>query len=192
MKAKSVLVLLLLVLAGAANADEGKVVPVHFAAGKSAATVNGTVRGHGYVDYQIDSRAGQLLSVDLKSKHTQCFFNVLPPGSRDVALYNSSNSGNKLSKRLLPADGNYTVRVYLMRAAAGRDETAQFSVQLSVTGKPLASLPDSEDAMDEKGYHASGPVSCSYYLDKNLKTCEAGVIRRGHDGTATVVLTAKA
>jgi hypothetical protein len=51
------------------------------------------------------------------------FFNILPPGSSDVAIYNSSIDGNGATAIRLPASGDYTIRVYLMGAA--ESETAR-------------------------------------------------------------------
>lgn len=173
-------------------ADSDKKIPVHFAKGKTAQSVHGSVQGHASIDYVVHAKAGQLLSVTQKSSNPQTYFNVNVPGT-DLALFNGSVGENKLKDRQLPNDGDYVVRVYLMKAAAGRNEKASFNLNISVTGQSLAALPASKDAKVAKTpYHATAPVPFRYYLEPKVTQCEGGVIRRGHDGTATVVLKSKA
>jgi hypothetical protein len=172
-------------------APGGKPEQVLFAAGKSSKSVSTAIQGHDFKDFLVTAKAGQFLSVSMKSDNPQANFNVLCPGA-SLALFNGSISGQVLKKRQLPGDGTYAVRVYLMRAAAGRNEKAKANLEISVTGKPLAPLSDKMDAkVGKTAYHATAPVPCKYYLDPKLTSCEAGVIRRGKDGTATVVLKLK-
>jgi len=94
-------------------------------------------------------------------------------------------------KGVLPTDGDYTIRVYLVRAAARRNETSNYTLTISVTGKALAPLPASKDALiPGTHFHASAPITCVPYIEKfrekKVQQCEAFVIRRGFDGTATV------
>ena len=85
------------------------------------------------------------------------------------------------------AEGGYTVRVYLMRAAARRNEASDYTLTVGVTGKPLAALPASQDAvLPGTPFHASAQVTCVPFLETKPRQCEAFVIRRGVDGTATV------
>jgi hypothetical protein len=88
---------------------------------------------------------------------------------------------------VLPADGDYTVRVYLIRAAARRNESGSYALDIGVGGKALAALPASVDALiPGTPYHASASIPCADTFDPKVRECEAFVIRRGHDGTATV------
>ena len=66
--------------------------------------------------------------VTFKPSNLSAYFNVLPPGS-DEAMFIGSTSGNRF-EAALPADGIYTIRVYLMRNAARRNETAQYTLQV--------------------------------------------------------------
>ena len=62
---------------------------------------------------------------------------------------------------MLPTDGDYKVRVYLMRNAARRNEVSDYTLTISVTGKPLAPIPASQDALlPGTKFHASGSVTC--------------------------------
>lgn len=122
---------LLLPALPAFGADNIQSRPVTLAPDSHAATLKGTLHGDRIVDYTLAARAGQTLSVTLKTDNTANYFNVLPPGSNDVALFIGSVGGEAWSGRL-DADGIYTVRVYLMRSAARRHETAHYSLRLGI------------------------------------------------------------
>lgn len=158
---------------------------IEFARGATSASVKGQLRGYGDVDYQVRAGAGQTLSVKLKKTNSSNYFNILPPGSKDVAMY-VGQTGEDFSG-VLPTDGDYTIRVYLVRAAARRNEASRYTLTVSVTGKALAPLPASKDAViPGTHFHASGKIACTTYLSKKPQECEVFVIRRGFDGTATV------
>ena len=158
---------------------------VQFAKGASSASLQGKLKGDETVDYVVRAGAGQTLTVALKKTNPQNYFNVLPPGSNDVAMY-VGQTGEDF-KGVLPTDGDYTVRVYLMRAAARRNEASDYTLTVGVTGKALAALPASQDAvLPGTPFHASAQVTCVPFLETKPRQCEAFVIRRGVDGTATV------
>jgi len=95
---------------------------------------------------------------------------------------------------MLPTDGDYNVRVYLMRSAARRNEVSNYELTISVTGHALAPLPASKDALvPGTPFHASASITClpMPYGDTKPQQCEAFVIRRGADGTATVEIPSK-
>lgn len=119
--------------ATASAADGIEVWPLHFARGASSATVQGTLRGYQTVDYTVHARAGQTMSVRLETGNGSNYFNVLPPGSGEVALFVGSAGGQAWSGAL-PADGEYKVRVYLMRNAARRNEVARYTLTVGVAG----------------------------------------------------------
>lgn len=88
---------------------------------------------------------------------------------------------------MLPDDGVYVVRVYLMRNAARRKETSNYTLTVGVTGKPLAPLAAAKDALiPGTKFHASAPMQCTPPFESKPQPCEAFVTRRGVDGTATV------
>jgi hypothetical protein len=177
--------------AAAAAADAGiRQERVQFAKGATSAVVKGRLKGDADVDYLVRAGAGQTLAVTLKGANASNYFNVLPPGSKDVGMFVGSTSGNSFTG-VLPADGDYAVRVYLMRSAARRNESSDYTLTVGVTGKPLAPLPASRDALvPGTAFHATAQIACVPYLEtlreKKAQTCEAGVTRRGFDGTATV------
>jgi hypothetical protein len=121
----------LLFLALPAAAQDGiSKKPIHFAKGKSTATVKGTLKGRSDVDYIVRARAGQTMMVSLKASNGMNYFNVIPPGSGPV-LFVGSTSGDRFEGKL-PAEGDYLIRVYLMPAAARRSESSRYTLTVSV------------------------------------------------------------
>lgn len=162
---------------------------IQFAKGSSASQVRGSVKGDADVEYTINARAGQTLAVALSSTNGSLSFNILPPGSR-LAMFNSSVQGAKASV-VLPADGTYSVVVYLMRNASRRNESASYELDVAVTGQAIPPLAGGKDALIAgTQFHASASVPCQMLgLDPGAR-CEAFVTRRGRDGTATVEVRA--
>jgi hypothetical protein len=60
-------------------------VRVQFPKGRSGTTIQGSIRGAETVDYTLRAAAGQAMKVRLEPGTV--YFNVLPPGSNDVALF---------------------------------------------------------------------------------------------------------
>ncbi|XEI31227.1 hypothetical protein NMD14_10380 [Aeromonas veronii] len=163
---------------------------VQFVKGSSSASIQGRIKGDQTIDYSLRAKAGQSMSVSLKTSNGANYFNVLPPGSNDEALFVGSSDGNEWTGAL-PADGEYKVRVYLMRSAARRNETANYTLTVGITGKPkavaLGQAPASDAMVKGTGYHATGPLPCQMGNDKPIQ-CEFGVIR-GTPGNAEVHIT---
>jgi len=130
---RAVLAGLLVVASSAHAADDIVTRPVRFAKGASAATIQGAVKGRQTIDYVLRAKPGQTMKVELKTPHDALYFNVLPPGSNDVAIYNSSVGGNDWSGAL-PQDGEYKVRLYLMRSSGRRGESAPFTLTIGLKG----------------------------------------------------------
>jgi len=182
--------LAILALSGSLMAADGPAPPrkerVTFAKGASSATVKGTLKGRADVDYLVRAAAGQTLEVKLQGSNAQNYFNVLPPGSANAAMYVSSMTGERPWSGMLPADGDYAIRVYLMRPAARRNETSKYTLTVAVTGKPLPPVSAARDAkVAGTAYHATAKVPCALPYQPDVKSCDAGVVRRGNDGTAT-------
>jgi len=179
-----------LVLAAPLLAADGPPPPrkerVTFAKGASSATIKGTLKGGADVDYLVRAAAGQTLEVKLQGTNAQNYFNVLPPGSSNVAMYVSSTTGERSWSGMLPADGDYAIRVYLMRPAARRNESSKYTLTVAVTGTPLPPVSAARDAkVAGTAYHATAKVPCTLPYQADVKSCDAGVVRRGNDGTAT-------
>ncbi len=114
---------------------------VRFPAGSSGALLSGRITGRDSVSYTLAAEAGQVMNVALTSANTSLYFNVYEPGRGpgDEALAVSEIVGpmvpdmNKFSATL-PTSGTYTVSVYLYRNAARDGQTADYSLDLSITG----------------------------------------------------------
>lgn len=123
--------MLLAASAGLALAEGIRTERVSFSAGASSATMKGAIQGDEVVDYVLGAKAGQRMSVAMKTSNASSYFNVLPPDS-EAAIFIGSTSGSEWSAPL-PADGDYRVRVYLMRNAARRGEKADYTLSISIT-----------------------------------------------------------
>jgi len=166
--------------------------PVHFAQGASSTTLEGSLKGDKTIDYKLRARAGQTMTVRIKTDNTANYFNVLPPGSKNDAVFVGSTDGNDWSGTLA-ADGQYTIRVYLMRSAARRNETAHYTLAIGIEGSASAAALGRAPAGDTKvkgtPYHATGKVPCSIgNATSGSSQCEFGVIR-GTPGNAEVQVT---
>ena len=180
------------VLAGTAAADAGiHQEKVSFAKGTSATVIKGQIKGDTTIDYVVRAAAGQTLSVKLQKSNGQNYFNVLPPGSTGSAMF-VGDSGENYSGTL-PTDGDYAVRVYLMRPAARRGESSSYTLTVGVTGKALVPTAASRDALiPGTSYHASARIKCVPAFETAPRECDALVIRRGFDGTATIDIPGRA
>ncbi len=183
----------LLAMGSAAFATGIQTQPVQFAKSQSSATIKGAIKGDETIDYTLRAQAGQTMNVKLATSKSANYFNVLPPGSNDEALFVGSSGGNAWSGPL-PADGEYKVRVYLMRSAARRNEAANYTLTVGITGAPhaagatnLGKAPASDVKVPGTPYHATGPLPCRLGNDKPIQ-CEFGVIR-GKPGNAEVHIT---
>jgi len=174
-------------------ADSIEVRPLHFADGASSASVKGSLKGYKIIDYKLRAGAGQTMTVSLETGNTANYFNVLPPGSKDVAIFVGSTSGNDWTGQL-EADGDYTVRVYLMRSAGRRNETANFTLTVGISGTAtgaaaLGTAPAGDAKIKGTSYHATGQVPCSMGSGPpGSSQCDLGVIR-GKPGNADVHVT---
>jgi hypothetical protein len=113
------------------------------------------------------------------------YFNLLPPGSTGEAMF-AEGGGERQFDGKLPADGVYTIRVYLIRAAARRNERSSFTLSAALSGKALPPVLAKVDALiPGTPYHAQATIKCEPAYTQT-RSCEAFVIRRDFEGTATV------
>lgn len=165
---------------------------VQFKAGESAATIKSSLKGYQTIDYKLRATARQTMNVSLKTSNEANNFNVLPPGSKDVAIFNGSTSGREWSDAL-SADGVYTVRVYLERSAARRNETASFTLAIGITGvaaKAAAKPAEEKAAASQAGvkkFNATGRIPCAQAKGQPTAQCDFAVERAGN--AATVLVT---
>jgi len=153
-------------------------VNVKFPAGKTSTTITNTIKGEKTIDYKVSASSGQTMKVTLNTSNGSNYFNVLEPGSSDVAIYNSSENTNKFNQQLNKS-GVYTIRVYLMRNAARRNETAKYSLSIGLTGGAAAST---DVKVPGTNYHATGQVKSSKgKVTWGSVMSKFGVIRMGNN-----------
>lgn len=112
--------------------NEVRVEHVRFAAGASSRSIKGSIKGYASVKYMLNARAGQVMTVKIATSNPQNYFNVLPPKGQEALFVGSGAVDGKWSGTLKES-GEYTVDVYLMRAAARRNETANYTITFSIT-----------------------------------------------------------
>jgi hypothetical protein len=162
---------------------------IRFAKGESSATLKGKIKGDQTVDYQLRAQAGQPLTVKFKPDNLSAYFNVLPPGS-DVAIFVGSTSGNRYEDQL-PSDGVYTLRVYQMRNAARRNETAAYTLEVKVADGDKATEASprppttTSTAFDRTlSLQGSGSINTLHIVPSGL-AIDNSPIEREIDGTVT-------
>jgi hypothetical protein len=107
-------------------------VQVRFEKGQTSATLKGKLKGDETVDYKVRAAAGQSMVVTFKPGNPSAYFNVMQSGAAE-AFFVGSTSGNRFEGPM-PVDGDYTIRVYLMRSAARRNESTSYTLEVGVSG----------------------------------------------------------
>jgi hypothetical protein len=124
------LVILFTLISAPICAHEIRQVRLQLKPGAIGTTIKDSIKGYQSVDYQFYAGAGQSIVVNFKTNNLSAYFNVMPPGTNE-AIFIGSTSGNRFED-VLPADGVYTIRVYLMRNAARRHETANYTLEAGI------------------------------------------------------------
>ena len=111
--------------------DEIKKVRVQFDSGASSKTVESSITGYETVDYMLNVKQGQSMNISMATGHGATYFNLMEPGEQYAAIYNGSISGNQFEGTAAKS-GDYTIRVYMMRSAARRNEKADYRLEMIV------------------------------------------------------------
>jgi hypothetical protein len=161
MRAKVAVIVMGAWIATAAHATGPKVreKEIKFPTGETSATMNGKLKGDEIIDYKVRAIAGQSMLVVFRSGNPSAYFNVLPPDG-DAAIFIGSTSGNRYEGAAL-TEGTYTVRVYLMRNAARRNETANYALDVGVSGGSKTAETGPSAGQPPAKVDASGIVKCS-------------------------------
>lgn len=117
-----------LLSSSAVAADKVTTVPVKFAKGATGTTVSGTVRGYDTVEYTLDAKAGQAISLEL-SGTTNVYFNLYAPGAQESL---SLESDGQAFTGKLPVAGPYRVQVYQPRAQARRNRAEKYTLRIDI------------------------------------------------------------
>jgi hypothetical protein len=114
-----------------AVSDEIKKVRVQFDSGANSKTVEGSITGREGVDYTLNVKKGQPMNISMATQNTSAYFNIMEPGEEYEAIYNGSINGNQF-EGTAAKNGDYTIRVYMMRSAARRGEKADYRLEMIV------------------------------------------------------------
>jgi hypothetical protein len=138
-----------------AQTDDIREAPVRFDAGSRISVIEDKITGFQSVSYSIGLEAGRRLSVTLRSSNTATYFKVYAPGRGpgDQALANSGMTSDLISDlnrfaSVVETSGTYTISVYMMRSAARRSETANYSLTIEMDGSGPSDGPVQADYAD--------------------------------------------
>ncbi len=165
---------------------------VNFQPGTNSTNIRGQIRGYESIDYILNARAGQSANFSLGTDNPQNYFNVIPPSESDtgVALFTGSISGNQY-EGILPENGDYRIRVYLMRAAARRGEVANYVLDMAIGNSNLSRNSNSTGPYSTDNYDATTIFDCEVRNLSDLReithgqSCPAGILR-GDRGSASI------
>lgn len=155
---------------------------LQFDKGKTGATAKGSLRGRQAVDYRLAARAGQIMDVALTANRSKAYFNVLAPGSDGKAIFVGANAGDRYSGAV-PADGEYTIRVYQQGDAAARDLATTYRLDIDLSDRPVSAAGGSAPPAK---YDESGRLPCSEGRDSLDRSCEFRVVRNATSQSAQV------
>jgi len=86
-----------------AGADDIRCETVHFAGSSSGSTIKSGVKGYQSVDYVVGVTAGQKMSVQLDSRNSSLYFNVVAPeadATMAVIRYRANNAAPQKRPRM--------------------------------------------------------------------------------------------
>ena len=111
--------------------DDIQTEQVVFESGKDSTIIEASISGYAIRDYALDVETGQHMDIRLKTTNTAAYFNVLAPGEKDVAMFIGSIAGDHFTQSA-EQSGVYTLRVYMMRSAARRNEIADYTLSIAL------------------------------------------------------------
>lgn len=165
---------------------------VQFEPGAQSAVVESSITGYESVDYVLRANQGQYMNVSMATDNTSSYFNIIAPDKENEAMFIGSSQGNQY-EGVLPASGDYKIRVYMMRSAARRNESANYRLEMIIAdvGSNANSDPVALNNATRAGngdFDATGKIPCAQYAGQPMAQCDFGVSREGN-GNATVVIT---
>jgi hypothetical protein len=122
---------------------------VEFPKGANSVTLKGKITGRESLDYQVMAKVGQSMTVTLESATPSQNFNVLPSGG-GAALHIGSRDGTTFTDKL-PANGDYTIRVYLMGNARDTGATVAHTLKISLDDQAAAGTTDFDKTLSLQG-----------------------------------------
>lgn len=143
-----------------------------------------TIRGDDYVLFRFRGQEGQMAWITVTSDNPSAGFNVYVPGRGpgDEALYNSETGGGMSYEGELYLTGDHTVSVFLNRAAARQGQSANVSVNVSLSdasGSAGGGNPPLGELRPGTEFTATSIIPCSRSAQGPMQQCNAGVKREG-------------
>jgi hypothetical protein len=132
----------------------------------------------------LGAAKGQSMNVSMATDNNASYFNILAPGETEVAFFNGSTSENQY-EGVLPATGDYRIRVYMMRSAGRRSEKANYRLEMIVTGAPHGA-GGGDALVPGTDFHAKAQIPCVAEPNEPMRQCDAGVKRTANGGTVHV------
>ena len=121
------LAVLTLAAAPLARSDEAaQKGPIQVDASKGEVTEKGKITGEEFVDYTFLAEVGKSLSIVLETNSKNAHFDLIAPGS-ETPIYKSGITGDRYLANVRTS-GEYRARVYLVRRAARKGESASYSI----------------------------------------------------------------
>ncbi|HVH01822.1 MAG TPA: hypothetical protein VM891_02520 [Amaricoccus sp.] len=181
--------LVALVLAtSAAAADQVRRERIELSGGAGTTEVEGRLKGFESVEYQVPASAGQQLTIALASENPATYYNLFAPGDvpgESTAVYVAARDGLEYHGTVA-ATGDYTVQVFLIRAAARRAEESAYTLSVGLAGE-AAPAAEGDALVPGTRFQATGELRCAVGAGQPMVACRFGVEREG-GGTATIHL----
>jgi hypothetical protein len=94
---------------------------------------SGQIEGYNSAVYMFDGYAGEVLDISFDADSNSAYFNVVSADNPDgAAIYIGSSDDDRQTRLTIPSDGLYLIRPYLVRAAARRNEEANYTLSISI------------------------------------------------------------
>jgi hypothetical protein len=165
-------------------AEDARNERVQFIPGTNSATIKETISGYQTVNYKLNAKAGQSMAVVLNTDNASNYFNIFAAGKApgDAAMFIGSTQGERYAGTL-PADGEYTVQVFLMRNAARRNEKANYTLEIEIKRTETTSSSNAGNVAWPANTDASGDLSCSAGEPSFKQSCAFRVKRNKFGAT---------
>ncbi|MCR8669310.1 hypothetical protein NO995_16600 [Aestuariibaculum sp. M13] len=131
MNIKSFLSILLLVILPGMSFAQIITKELNFDSDKANLVIEDVFKGEEIIDYALNVKKGDSVSIILNRKINSSYFNLLPPGSNNVADFIGQTQGDTC-KMVLQQTGVYKIRVYQMRSSARRGTEVKFKLDVSL------------------------------------------------------------
>ncbi|MGB8817696.1 MAG: SH3 domain-containing protein [Rhizobiaceae bacterium] len=152
---------------------------LRFAPGSTQSVITDEIAGRQTVDYIVSARRGQTISIRFAPSSGAAFFNLLAPSGDALFVGQAQGNPGRYTARL-GVSGDYAIRVYLVRAAARRGESASFRLTVSITGGAATAPAPEDPGVAEDG----GP---DFYVVAGLRPGDRLNMRRAPSASSPVV-----